>query len=112
LTRAAISEHTIANGFAENIYYYADDIGNLYIARDANFGDSVPDEVLTLNLPTVANAFGQLNSASQIIITGLAVNPVADLTSFANVNGAFAPFAGAVGEILYVSFWDPEGDRG
>src|SRR5262245_18314422 len=29
LTRAAISEHTVANGWTENVYYYGDSIGNL-----------------------------------------------------------------------------------
>jgi len=32
LTRTAISEHTIANGFNENIYYYADSFGNVYVS--------------------------------------------------------------------------------
>src|SRR5262249_60381585 len=36
----------------------------------------------------------------------LCVNPVADLTSFPNVNGSFAPFTGQTGEILYVTFMD------
>ena len=31
LTRAAISEHTIANGFAENIFYYGDSVGNVWV---------------------------------------------------------------------------------
>ena len=59
-----------------------------------------------LSLPTILNAFGKLNSDDQIVITGLGVNPVADLTSFSNVNGAYAGYAGKIGEILYVSFWD------
>src|SRR5262249_8432240 len=45
----------------------------------------------------------------QVIITGLGVNPVADLSSFANVNGGFCTFAGLTGEILYVSFMDTGG---
>src|ERR1700733_11639329 len=31
LTRAAISEHTIANGFPEDIFYYGDSFGNVYV---------------------------------------------------------------------------------
>src|SRR5262249_21335784 len=34
LTRAAISEHTIANGFAENIFYYGDSVGNVWVGAD------------------------------------------------------------------------------
>jgi len=64
--------------------------------------------VLTINLPTVLNAFGTLNSDDQVVITGLAVSPVCDLSSFANVNGAFASFNNLVGEILYVTFTDTE----
>ena len=37
------------------------------------------------------------------------MSPVSDLTSFSNVNGAFAPFAGKIGEILYVTYWDTGG---
>ena len=33
LTRTAISEHTIANGFNENIFYYGDSVGNVWIGR-------------------------------------------------------------------------------
>ena len=63
----------------------------------------------TINLPTVLNAFGNLNSDDEVAITGLAVEPAADLTSFANVNGSYASYAGRVGEILYVSFTDNGG---
>ncbi len=114
LTRAAISEHTIANGFAENVYYYGDSVGNVYVAQTPTFRGAGPPQALTganiftINLPSVLNAFGSLNSDDQIVITGLAVNPVADLSSFANVNGAFSFFNGRIGEILYVSFTDTE----
>ncbi len=109
LTRAAISEHTIANGFAEDIFYYGDSIGNLYVSATTNLTQAMPTpQVLQINLPTVLNAFGTLNSDDQVVITGLAVNPVADLGSFARVNGAFSSFNGLTGEILYVSFTDTE----
>ncbi len=113
LTRAAISEHTIANGFAENVFYYGDSFGNVYVAQSASYdpvaGGLSGSNILAINLPTVLNAFGTLQSDDQIVVTGLAVNPVADLTSFSNVNGSFNEFTGLTGEVLYVSFWDTGG---
>ncbi|MEW6131014.1 MAG: hypothetical protein AB1757_28545, partial [Acidobacteriota bacterium] len=116
LTRAAISEHTVANGFAENVFYYGDSVGNVWVGVDTT-GDGRVDQLLQINLPTVLNAFGTINSDDQVTITGLAVNPVADLGSFGNVNGAYAGnfgggapgTTGVTGEILYVSFYDSEG---
>src|SRR5262249_12546041 len=115
LTRTAISEHTIANGFNENIFYYGDSVGNVWVGADTN-GDGRVDKVTQINLPTVLNAFGTINSDDQVTITGLGVNPVADLGSFGNVNGAFIPnfgggapgTSGVTGEILYVSYFDSE----
>ncbi|HKP13894.1 MAG TPA: hypothetical protein VJZ91_17360, partial [Blastocatellia bacterium] len=107
LTRTAISEHTIANGFAENVFYYGDSVGNVWVGVDTT-GDARVDTIFQINLPTALNAFGTLASDDQITVTGLGVNPVADLTSFANVNGAYAGFAGVTGEILYVSYTDSE----
>src|SRR6185369_3397570 len=112
LTRTAISEHTVANGFAQNVYYYGDSIGNVWVGVDTNPGIGVGtqvDQILQINLPTVINAFGTLLSDDQVQITGLAVNPVADLSSFARVNGSFAGFEGVTGEILYVSYMDTGG---
>jgi hypothetical protein len=108
LTRVAVSEHTFANGFTENVFYYGDSWGNLYVGVDTD-GDGLADKTLTLNLPTVLNAFGNLNSDNRIVITGIAVNPVADLGSFAHVNGSFSFFDGKVGEILVVAFTDTGG---
>src|SRR5262249_46463595 len=107
LTRTAISEHTIANGFNENVFYYGDSIGNVWVGVDTT-GDGRVDLIDQINLPTLLNAFGTLNSDDQITITGLAVNPVADLTSFPNVNGAYTSFVGQIGEILYVTYLDTE----
>ena len=110
VTRTAISEHTMANGFAENVFYYGDSAGNVYVATSTVLNQAAPTpNMVTNNLPTVLNAFGTVLSDSHIVITGLAVSPVSDLTSFANVNGAFAPFAGKIGEILYVTYWDTGG---
>lgn len=62
-----------------------------------------------MNLPTLLNAFGSLTSDDQIVITGLAVNPVSDLSAFYRVNGWFVAFDGLIGESLLVSFWDTGG---
>ena len=109
LTRFAISEHTIANGFAENISYYGDSLGNVTVGVADTTNNGAINNSVVINLPTVLNAFGSLNSDDQIVVTGLAVSPVADLTSFSNVNGSFASFSGLVGEILYVTFTDTSG---
>ena len=101
MTRVAVSAHSIANGFAENVYYYGDSFGNLYVAQTTAFlpGSSpiglTGANIFSINLPTALGAFGTLNSDDQIVITGIAVNPVADLSSFANVNAAFASYAGS-----------------
>jgi hypothetical protein len=109
LTRSAISEHTRANGFNEDVHYLGDSLGNLYVLSDTAAGTTPTTTTCTINLPTVLNAFGTLNSSNQIVITGIGVNPVADLTSFPNVNGGYAGFAGQTGEIIYVAFWDTSG---
>jgi hypothetical protein len=109
LTRSAISEHTRANGFNEDIHYIGDSVGNIYVTSDSSANATPATTTCTINVPTVLNAFGTLNGSHQIVITGIGVNPVADLTSFSNVNGAFAGFAGKTGEIVYVAFWDTTG---
>src|SRR5579863_4235444 len=109
VTRVAISEHTIANGFAENIFYYGDSVGNVTVGTGNTTGGGAINTSFTINLPTALNAFGSLSSDSQIVITGLAVSPVADLSSFANVNGGFSDFSGKIGEILYVTYTDSGG---
>jgi hypothetical protein len=108
LTRVAISEHSMANGFAENIFYYGDSLGNVTVGADTD-GDGLVDTSFVINLPTALNAFGTLNGDDQIVVTGLAVSPVADLTSFSNVNGSFASYSGLIGEILYLTFTDTTG---
>ncbi len=114
-TRMAFSEHTIANGFTENIFYQGDSIGNVYVISNGAAGDlqraSPTPTITTLNLPTVLNAFGTLNSDDQVVITGLAVSPVCDLGSFSLVNGSFGPDfpPGTIGEVVFVTFEDTGG---
>src|SRR5690349_17954704 len=58
LTRTAISEHTVANGFAENVYYYGDTLGNLWIGTDTNPGVTVApavDALRQVNIPALVN---------------------------------------------------------
>ena len=93
LTRTAISEHTIANGFNENIFYYGDSVGNVWVGADAN-GDGRVETVQQLNLPTTLGP--QFPLDDQVTITGLAVSPVVD-------------FGVGASEILWGSFTDSEG---
>ena len=115
ITRSAFSEHTIANGFPEDVFYAGDSLGNVYVGFNNTPATAITPtpaaNVLQINLPTVLNAFGTLNSNNTIVVTGIAVSPVCDLNSFARVNGAYAPYfpAGTVGEILYVTFEDTSG---
>lgn len=109
LTRGAISEHTVANGYTSTVYYYGDSVGNIYISAD--LGHNSTGQVVSttaINLPSYYqhNDTLYLSGDDQIVVTGLAVNPVADLTAFANVSGDYNFFAHKTGEILYVSFWD------
>jgi hypothetical protein len=112
LTRTAISEHTVANGFNENVYYYGDSLGNLWVGTDTNpgigFGSQI-DTLRQINLPALMNTGTSggftlpfsFCSDDQITITGIAVNPVADLFDFG--------LGGVIGEVVYVSAFDSEG---
>src|SRR6185369_7327926 len=118
LTRAAISEHTAANGFAENVYYYGDTLGNLWIGTDTNPGISISfsgaiDALRQVNIPALVNtgASGGFTivqaglgcTDDQVQVTGIAVQPVADLSDFGT------QFCGIIGEVVYVSIFDAEG---
>ncbi|HEU5237079.1 MAG TPA: hypothetical protein VFU37_08045, partial [Pyrinomonadaceae bacterium] len=115
VTRTAVSEHTFANGFAENVFYYGDSVGNFWVGTDTNpgagSGTASVDSVLHINIPNLVKTGssggfsisvpGQCTS-DQVAITGIAVNPVADLSDF----GAGC---GTIGEVVYVSILDTGG---
>src|SRR5262249_3010701 len=123
LTRAAISEHTVANGFNENVYFYGDSVGNFWIGTDTNPGVSFGpggsvDSLRQVNIPqlintntsggfTLTNPFSlavppqQDCTDDQVSVTGIAVNPVVDLGDFG--------LCGTIGEVVYVSVLDTEG---
>jgi len=116
LTRTGISEHTVANGFNENVYYYGDSLGNLWVGTDTNPGVNVSpnggvDALRQVNIPALVNTgasggftitAGSLGCTDdQITVTGIAVEPVADLADFG--------LCGTIGEVVYVSIFDSEG---
>ncbi|HSE21598.1 MAG TPA: Calx-beta domain-containing protein [Pyrinomonadaceae bacterium] len=117
LTRTAISEHTFANGFNENVYYYGDSVGNFWVGTDTNPGLSITssggvDSLRQVNIPALVNTaasggFTLLNPTAgdciddQVIVTGIAVNPVADLADFGACD--------TIGEVVYVSVLDTGG---
>jgi hypothetical protein len=114
LTRAAISEHTFANGHLFNSYYYGDSVGNLWFGFDL-VGNSLVDALIQANIPAIINTPGGFGgffilnptpgdcTDDQVTVSGIAVNPVADL-------GDFSPaLCGQTGEIIYVSIFDSEG---
>jgi hypothetical protein len=85
LTWAAISEHTIANGFTENIYYFGDSVGNVIVGADTNT-DSRVDSSVIINLLTSMNAFGSLQSGDQIVDVGVDGVSQGDIGSYTFVN--------------------------
>jgi len=104
-TRVAISEHTIANGFNENVFYHGGSTGRFCICVTAEGCPclSLEDLIngghsggLTLLNPIQGDC-----ADDQITITGIAVSPVADLGDFGLCN--------TIGEVVYVSTLDPEG---
>ena len=113
LTKAAVSEVTFANGHLLNLYYYGDSVGNVYFGADL-VGSSLVDVVFDVNMPDLvnlgtSNGFMLQNPTAgdcaddQATVTGIAVNPVADL-------GDFGPgFCGMIGEVIYVSVHDSQG---
>jgi hypothetical protein len=58
LLRVGISEHTFANGYNENVYYYGDSLGNLWVGTDLNPGVNASsagaiDTVNQINIPAL-----------------------------------------------------------
>ena len=113
ITRTAISEHTVANGFNENVYYYGDSISNFYVGTDKEPGVGTGpfgsvDILVDINIRElvktgVSNGVVLLNPlpddcADEAAVTGIAVNPVADLADFG--------MCGVIGEVVYVSIVD------
>ncbi len=113
ITRTAISEHTVANGFDENVYYYGDSVSNFWVGTDINPGVGTRpagsvDTLLQINIRElvntgVSNGVTLLNllagdCADEPSVTGIAVNPVADLADFGQCD--------LVGEVVYVSVVD------
>lgn len=115
LTRAAISAHTRGNGQpTTNVYYYGDSVGNLWIGQDTGGAGPQVDTLRQVNIPALVNTgmsggLTLLNPSAgdatgdQVVVTGIAVNPVADLGDFD------LAFCGLIGEIVYVSVLDPSG---
>ncbi|HKP87364.1 MAG TPA: hypothetical protein VJZ26_14765, partial [Blastocatellia bacterium] len=118
LTRTGISEHTVANGFAENVYYYGDSLGNLWVGTDTNPGINVSpnggvDTLRQVNIPALVNTgtsggftltqAGLGCTDDQVTVSGIAVQPVADLSDFG------AALCGTIGEVVYVSIFDSQG---
>ena len=117
LTRTGISEHTYSNGFGENVFYYGDSLGNLWVGTDTNPGSNAGspngtvDSLRQINIPALVNSaagsggFTQLTGIGcvddQVTVTGIAVQPVADLADFG--------LCGTIGEVVYVSIFDSEG---
>lgn len=119
LTRSAISEHTYANGFNENVFYYGDSVGNFWVGTDTNPAinptpNGSVDSLRQVNIPelvrtgasggvTLLNPTAGDCTDDQIVVTGIAVNPVADLGDFGAAN------CGVIGEVVYVSILDTGG---
>src|SRR5262245_62155558 len=121
ITREAVSEHTKANGFDENVYYEGDSLGNLFVTADLNPGinttaaPSIDAVLYSVNIPQLINTGtsgsvtllnppgGGACSNAEVVVTGVAVNPVADLSDFTGVA------CGTIGEIVYVSVLDATG---
>lgn len=107
-TRVAISEHTIANGFNENAFYLGRSIGCLCVCVGFDgfriclcicFSDLV-NTGASAGVPLLNRIVNDCTD-DQVTVTGIAVNPVADLGDFG--------MCGATGEVVYVSTLDTEG---
>ena len=133
LTRTGISEHTVANGFNENVYYYGDSQGNFWYTTDANPGvnqtpNGAGDFINQINIPALLNGnAGATSTTFNVVSTGGVFPRVVPLSGFpagdcmddqVAVTGiAVNPVSdlgdfglcGTIGEVVYVSVWDTEG---
>jgi hypothetical protein len=108
ISRVALSEHTVANGFNENVFYRGNSLGCLCICGRI-FG---VEACLCICLPELINT-GESGGTlllnrlpgdctdDQMTVTGIAVNPVSDLGDFG--------LCDTIGEVVYVSTLDTEG---
>jgi hypothetical protein len=115
LTDTGISEHTVANGFLENVYYYGDSEGSFWVISSTDATVAAPTLLYQIDIPELVNTGSSgpgvllLNPQAgdctddQVTVTAIAVNPVSDL-------GDFGPaLCGTIGEVVYVSVLDTEG---
>ncbi len=105
LMRAAFSPYSIANGGAFNLWYTATNDGTVYIGTEDPLGNSAPAFPLTIatGLGSTLNPIGGDAMSTNATVTGLAVQPVADMGIFGAGN------CGVLGEIAYVSVEDHNG---
>jgi hypothetical protein len=112
-TRAALSEHSPANGHFDLQFSYGDSVGNWNIDFDSN-GDGVADVNNVVNVPDlvatgVSDGFALLNpivgdtTSGSVVVTGIAVNPVADMSAIEPL------LCDTIGEITYVAVHDATG---
>ncbi|HKP48277.1 MAG TPA: Calx-beta domain-containing protein [Pyrinomonadaceae bacterium] len=110
-SRTAVSEHTRGNGHPFfDVYYAGDALGNLYIPVDLS-STPLADVIFQVNFSQLvntnaSNGFTLLNptggdcASAQMVVTGMAVNPVADLGDFDS------SLCGTTGELTYISVLD------
>ena len=108
ITRTAISAHTVANGFNETVFYHGNSNGDGFVC----IGIRIGPVCIGISWPALVNT-GQSGGVSllnpiagdcmddQVTITGIAVNPVADLGDFG--------LCDTIGEVVYFSTLDAEG---
>lgn len=108
ITRTAFSAHAFANGFTENVFYSGGFNGCFRVCK-------IPISQLFCRIVclvdlvsggqsgevTLLNQIAGDCTDDQITVTGIAVNPVADLGDFG--------LCGTIGEVVYVSTLDTEG---
>lgn len=107
LMRGGLSPYSLANGGNFNLWYTATSEATVYLGTEDGLGSTSP--IIGLSLPTILGGPPLLNPiggdvmSTNATVTGMAVNPVADM-------GIFNPGScGVLGEIVYVSVEDHNG---